>query len=160
MSKILYENIISEAIKETSIKLFGKVPEIKRIGDAKSPIHLNAFNVIMGIVGDIQGQIILNFREEAPEKIVSKLLGRELKNEEELTISGIAEFGNILAGNAVTDLFEENGGTIGITPPSIILGKDAMLSTNLHDISEYSMVFEDIGDILMYIAIKEKDTND
>lgn len=160
MSKILYEKIINEAIKETSKKLFGKVPQIDKIGEAKSPIPVDSFNVILGIVGDIQGQIIFNFKGESPEKIVSKLLNRPIKDEEELKISGVAEFSNILSGNAITDLFEETGGKIDITPPSIVLGNHVMLSTVIHDISEFSLKFDEIGEIVMYIAIKEKENRE
>lgn len=160
MSKILYEKIISEAIKETSKKLFGKIPKIEKIGEAKSPISVDSFNVIMGIVGDITGQIIFNFKEGTPEKIVSKLLNRPIKDEEELKVSGVAEFSNILSGNAITDLFEETGGKIEITPPSIILGNHVMLSTVIHDISEFKMNYDEIGEITMYIAIKEKEKKD
>ncbi|MBN1468632.1 MAG: chemotaxis protein CheX [Fusobacteriaceae bacterium] len=159
MSRLLYERIINDAIKETSRKIFGKVPEITKIGETKSPISVESFNVILGIVGDITGQIIFNFKGESPQKIVSKLLNRDLKNEEELQISGIAEFANILSGNAVTDLFEETKAKIDITPPSIILGNHIVLSTVIHDISEFSLNLAEMGDITMYIAIKEKSDN-
>jgi chemotaxis protein CheX len=159
MSKVLYEKIISEAIKETSKKLFGKMPIIEKKGEAKSPLAVDSFNVIMGIVGDISGQIIFNFKEGSPEKIVSKLLNREIKDEEELKVSGVAEFSNILSGNAITDLFEETGGKINISPPSIVMGKHVMLSTDIHEISEFLLDYEEIGQIIMYVAIKEKENN-
>lgn len=159
MSRTLYEKIICDAMKVSSKKLFGKEPEIKKIGEAKSPINVSSFNVILGIVGDITGQIIFNFKNESPKKIVSKLLNREIINEEELEVSGIAEFSNILSGNAITELFEETGGNIDITPPSIILGNHIVLSTIIHDISEFSINFgSGIGESIMYIAIKEKES--
>ena len=71
MSRLLYERIINDAIKETARKIFGKVPEITKIGETKSPISVESFNVILGIVGDITGQIIFNFKGESPQKIVS-----------------------------------------------------------------------------------------
>ena len=157
MQRALYETIICQAIRETSKKLFEKIPEIKKVGEAKSPIAVEEFNVIMGIVGDITGQIIFNFRGASPEKIVNRLMGREVKDEEELKISGVAEFVNILSGNAVTDLFEETGGKMEITPPSIILGNHLMLSTVIHNISEFNMNYEEIGEVTMYIAIKERE---
>lgn len=159
MPRILYEKIINEAIKETSRKIFGKVPEISKMGETKSPISVESFNVILGIVGDISGQIIFNFRGESPRKIVSKLLNRDIVNERELQISGIAEFANILSGNAITELFEETKGKIDITPPSIIMGNHIMLSTVIHEISEFTIKYDDIEEIVMYIAIKEKEEN-
>ena len=157
MPRILYEKIVCEAIKETSKKLFGRVPKITKTGETKSPIAVESFNVILGIVGDITGQIIFNFKGESPRKIVSKLLNREIFDEEELQISGIAEFANILSGNAITELFEETQGKIDITPPSIIMGNHVVLSTVIHDISEFVLEYEEIGEIIMYIAIKEKE---
>lgn len=132
---------------------------MKKKGEAKSPLQVDSFNVIMGIVGDISGQIIFNFKEGSPEKIVSKLLNREIKDEEELKVSGVAEFSNILSGNAITDLFEETGGKINISPPSIVMGKHVMLSTDIHEISEFLLDYEEIGQIIMYVAIKEKENN-
>ena len=55
MPRILYEKIVCEAIKETSKKLFGRVPKITKTGETKSPIAVESFNVILGIVGDITG---------------------------------------------------------------------------------------------------------
>lgn len=159
MPRVLYERIVNEAIKETSKKIFGKIPEIKKVGETKSPIAVESFNVILGIVGDISGQIIFNFKGESPRRIVSKLLNREIVNEQELQISGIAEFANILSGNAITELFEETKGNIDITPPSIIMGNHIMLSTVIHNISHFSIKYDDIEEIDMYIAIKEKEEN-
>ena len=84
-------------------------------------------------------------------------MNREIFDEEELQISGIAEFANILSGNAITELFEETQGKIDITPPSIIMGNHVVLSTVIHDISEFVLEYEEIGEIVMYIAIKEKE---
>lgn len=155
MSKIVYENIMNDAIKATSKKLLQEKPIIEKMSDKKSPIKVEKFNVILGIVGDISGQIIFGFKEGSPGKVVSKMIGRPVEEESELCISGIAEFSNILSGNAVTELFEETEGKIDITPPSIVIGKDVMLSTTIKEISVYNLTYETIGELTMYIAIKE-----
>lgn len=159
MSKIIYENIMNDAIKVTSKKILMEEPVISKMPDEKSPIKVERFNVILGIVGDISGQIIFSFKEGSPNKIVSKMLGRQVEEESELCISGIAEFSNILSGNAVTELFEETNGKIDITPPSIVMGKEVMLSTTIKDISVYNLDYSEIGEVTVYIAIKEIEKN-
>lgn len=142
MSKIVYEKTVNDAIKVTSKKILKEEPKVEKLGDEKSPIKVDDFNTILGIVGDISGQIIFGFKEGAPSKIVSKMLGREVGEETELCISGVAEFANILSGNAATELFEETGGTVHITPPSIVMGKEVMLSTTIKEISSYKLTYE------------------
>ena len=34
-----------------------------------------------------------------------------------------------------------------------------MLSTDIHEISEFLLDYEEIGQIIMYVAIKEKENN-
>lgn len=155
MSKIIYENIMNDAIKVTSKKLLDETPVIEKMTDEKSPISVEKFNVILGIVGDISGQIIFSFKEGSPGNVVSRMLGRKVEEDSELCISGMAEFSNILSGNAVTELFEETGGKIAITPPSIVIGKDVVLSTTIKEISVYSLSYDNIGELTMYVAIKE-----
>ncbi len=37
------------------------------------------------------------------------------------------------------------------------MGNHVVLSTVIHDISEFVLEYEEIGEIIMYIAIKEKE---
>ncbi len=155
MSRVVYEEIMNDAIKVTSKKILNEEPQIIKGAELLSPIRVEEFNTILGIVGDISGQIIFGFSSGTPGEIVSKMLRRQVEEDSELCLSGIAEFANILSGNAVTELFEETGGKIDITPPSIVTGKEVTLSTTIKDISVYELAYETIGKVKVYIAIKE-----
>lgn len=153
MIKKEYEKIIHDAISSTSNKLLDITPTIEFITELTSPIEVEDFNVLLGVVGEVRGQIIFGVKEDVSFKIISKVLGRELSEINPLLISGMAEFGNILAGNVVTDLFEEIGEKIDITPPSMVMGNNVILSTKLKEIVKYKVNYGDLGDLFLYVAL-------
>jgi chemotaxis protein CheX len=79
---------------------------------------------IIGFSGDAQGSIAISFPKIVALKVVSKLLGTEIKVVGPEMADGIGEIANIVAGNAKKDLAEFN---LSISLPNVVVGHDHSL---------------------------------
>lgn len=77
--------------------------------------------IIIGVTGEIQGQVMLAFRKEVALTIASKMMFMEITQLDEISTSAICELGNMIMGNASTVFSTKNIG-IDITPPSMCEG--------------------------------------
>lgn len=86
--------------------------------------------VIIGVTGNIKGQVILSISIETACNIASKMMmGMPVDALNDMAKSAISELSNMILGNAATNL-SQKGLTVDITPPSICLGKDMNITVN------------------------------
>ncbi len=83
------------------------------------------YAIMLGIVGDLKGQVTYSLSKSFARTLVSEFLGLHLvpAKLDEHVPSGLEELGNMITGNAAGGL-ESNGVEIDISPPSIIAGSD------------------------------------
>jgi len=107
------------------LEQFG-VHDVKRGNLAKKEIMQvdTDITAVIGLVGQIRGNIAYSMSTDTALKIVSAMMmGMPVDKLDEIGRSAIAEFSNMVTGNAST-LFANEGIGVDITPPSIIFGKD------------------------------------
>ncbi len=85
-------------------------------------------NVVCGVTGHVQGQVIYGMSLTTADKIASTMLGQKIKTFDQLAASAMGELGNMISGNAMQGL-SEAGWICDITPPTIMRGKDVKIST-------------------------------
>ncbi|WJH36761.1 chemotaxis protein CheX [Paenibacillus aurantius] len=74
----------------------------------------------IGIVGEMKGDIVFGFPEKVALRIASGMMGGYVLTEfDEMSRSAISELGNMISGNASTQLSNQ-GISIDITPPSFL----------------------------------------
>lgn len=79
--------------------------------------------VIIGLMGDIKGNIIYGMTDESAKIIASKMMmGMPIENLDELAQSALSELVNMLTANAATN-FANNGITVDISTPTLIYGE-------------------------------------
>ncbi|MDD6796003.1 MAG: chemotaxis protein CheX [Clostridiaceae bacterium] len=79
--------------------------------------------IIVGIVGDLKGNIIYDMTEESAKKIASvMMMGMPVDEFNELAQSAISELTNMLTANAAT-CFSEQGITVDISTPTLMYGE-------------------------------------
>lgn len=79
--------------------------------------------VIIGLIGDIKGNIIYAMSEDDAKKIASTMMmGMPVENFDELAQSAISELVNMLTANATTNFSYDNI-HIDISTPTLIYGK-------------------------------------
>jgi chemotaxis protein CheX len=110
-------------------------------------------NIITGVVGDVEGQVIYGMSLATADRIASQMLGMSIVTFDELAASAIAELGNMITGNA-SALLADAGYECDITPPSMIRGTKIQMST-LHIPALIVPIILDIGQFEITISLKE-----
>lgn len=110
-------------------------------------------SVIMGLVGDVRGQVLLSMDLETGEVLASEMLGgMDVSGMTEVTVSAVGEFCNMIMGNACAGIgsVHEN---VDITPPTILSAEEAAALSR--ETSFYlSLCVEDMGMVDFDVCIK------
>nr|WP_283242200.1 chemotaxis protein CheX [Jutongia hominis] len=105
----------------------------------------------LGIVGNLEGEVVLNIDHPTALQIVSKMMMGPVETIDALGQSAISELGNMVAGNAAT-VFANSNIMIDITPPSYYAGADYKATVP----EWFSIPFSsDAGNLSIDIYIKE-----
>lgn len=85
--------------------------------------------VILGIVGQVRGQVVYAMEIGTAKQIASQMMGGfPVEEFDEMAKSAISELGNMITGNAST-LLEKQGVECNLSPPTIITGKQVEISS-------------------------------
>lgn len=122
-------------------------PEIlKSISDADDKV-----NICIGITGDLSGKILYRFPKETALEIVKSMSGMDISEIDEFVTSALSEIANIISGNAVTGLSEQQI-ACDILPPQVLLGNNELLSKASSTVSRIKME-SSIGEVELNIMI-------
>lgn len=84
----------------------------------------NEVNIIIGLVGDLKGNVVLSLPETTARNIASTMMGgMPVPELDMMPKSALCELSNMIAGSSVSQL-EQMGVIINITPPMLINGKN------------------------------------
>ncbi len=80
--------------------------------------------VVVGITGDIRGNVTYNFPLETAKNMASTLMmGMPVEELDDMSKSAIAELANMITGNA-SSIFEKMEKETDISPPTLITGNN------------------------------------
>ncbi|HLK59276.1 MAG TPA: chemotaxis protein CheX [Chthonomonadaceae bacterium] len=111
-------------------------------------------NVITGVTGKIEGQVIYGMSLVTADQIASLMLGQPVRTFDQLAASAIAELANMITGNAMA-LLSEAGYVCDITPPSIVRGTNVKISM-LNVPSLVIPIKIEAGEIEMTVCLQER----
>jgi chemotaxis protein CheX len=111
-------------------------------------------NVVCGVTGHLQGQLILGMSDATSRRIASAMLGG-MDADDELLLSSLAELGNMISGNSVTEL-ATGGFECDITPPSMIRGTDVQISTVDIPAVVISLTLAELGTLEVTVSLKDR----
>jgi len=108
--------------------------------------------IMLGITGEISGQVCIVFDLEVAKDIASRMMmGMPVPEIDEMAKSALSELGNMIMGNAATIL--SNGNIlIDITPPTLGTGSAKIASPNI-TVIKVPMTYEG-GEIRMYFLLR------
>jgi chemotaxis protein CheX len=119
----------------------------------KSAYLTDDITVIIALVGSVQGTVFYSMSKETGCMLASKMMGEEQKEFEALAQSGIAELGNVITGRASV-LLSKSGYEVTISPPALILGRGATISTL--DCPRLIVPLEgESGKVMIHLALRE-----
>jgi chemotaxis protein CheX len=118
-----------------------------------NPYTTEDVSAVIGVSGALSGSLYLSMSEATGLAITSAILGQEMSEMGDLAQSGIAELANVIAGTAGIELAKEGISTL-ITPPLVLLGRGARLSTL--DIQRLVVPLTTAhGEIKLHVALRE-----
>lgn len=89
---------------------------------------MDTWVIIIGVTGEMQGQVLVAIAEPDACEIVSKMCMTEVKSIDDFAASALSELGNMIMGNAAT-VFSSKGVGIDITPPTLSHGEVSFTNT-------------------------------
>jgi chemotaxis protein CheX len=113
--------------------------------------------VIIALVGAVEGTVFYSMDEDVARGISSLLMGETMLEFNALAQSGIAELGNVITGRASMKL-SEAGLEANISPPSMIMGRGATIST-LDYPRLVVPLLSDVGQVVIHLALREGRSN-
>ena len=146
-----YINPFIEASQSVLMMMTGHKPNLGQVYLRKSPFHGNNIAVIVGLTGQIRGQVIISFSKNSALSVASMMMGgMPVVEFDEISKSAISELANMIMGNTAT-LLANRGIGIDITPPSLLMGEKLMISPS--NMSTICVPLELEGGNLMEIDI-------
>lgn len=119
----------------------------------KLSLTADEVTVMLSLIGQVQGVVLYGLSIATCLGLVSRMMGQEFTEFDNLGQSGIAELGNVITGRATIKL-SQAGYTSNISPPTLIIGKGVTIST-LDFARIVVPLTTDIGDILVHLALRE-----
>ena len=113
----------------------------------------NHWVIIVGVTGEMRGQVLIAMSEPNACAIASKMCMTEIKVIDDFASSALSELGNMIMGNAST-VFSSSGIGIDITPPTLSHGEVSFTSSYTKSLC-VPMVF-DGGGIDLFLALKQE----
>ena len=82
---------------------------------------------VVGITGQVQGFVVLSFRQSAAQYVVGSFLGEPVNRLDDQVVDAVGELANIVAGGAKRVLAEA-GCDMKISIPTVIVGKNHIVA--------------------------------
>jgi chemotaxis protein CheX len=151
--KVEFVNPFASAVLMVFQKEFGMNVMRDSLALQQGPLTGADVNTIIGVTGQLEGQVIYTFDERVALRIASALMGEPLEELDELAKSAVAELGNIITGNAAIGL-SENGFNCILTPPTLLTGKELIVTTFTPVLNiPFST---DFGMVTVHVALRER----
>lgn len=119
----------------------------------KSCMTAEEVTVLINLVGQVEGTVLYGMNVRTAINLVSRVMGQEFPEFDDLARSGVAELGNVISGQATIKL-SQSGYESQISPPTMIEGKDVEISTLDFQRIVVPMTTE-AGDIIVHLGIRE-----
>lgn len=127
---------------------------LKDIEDAGNHIHAPDVVCIIGIIGDLRGNVIYAMDTDAAKKIAGTMMGgMELDEFDEIAQSAISELGNMLAANACTELSLVNI-KVDVSTPTLLIGSFSV-SASAENVTRIA-INADGSDFDIFLSLEKK----
>lgn len=146
-------NAVYRATKSIMANYFGADIKRGQPWAGQGSVPSDQVSVVLGVKGELSGQIICSISESTAKNIVGAMMGgMEITTLDEMGWSAVQEFGNWVAGTTATELYNENY-NVDVTPPIVNEG-----ASKFHSTSKFITVPMDssLGKVSIHISLMEK----
>lgn len=143
--EVKYINPFIESFNSVMPQLgFGAI-KIGKLSLKSKEVWSSGVLVVLGIVGDIRGNVIYTLDVEAAKQIASTMMmGAPVDIFDEMAKSALSELTNMLTANAAT-VFAADGIASDISTPTLLYGKNLRAQVNADPILCIPLVAGDIS---------------
>jgi len=148
---VAYINPFVVSTIETFKKMLNTDAKPGKVVLKNDALHSYDVSGIIGLSGEAQGSICMSFPKLMALKVVSVLVGTEIKIIGEEVADCIGEVANIIAGNAKQHLSQFN---LSISLPKVVMGKDHHIASQ-RGVPTIVVPFESpLGEFAMEVSLK------
>lgn len=105
-------------------------------------VPVSEANVVIGVTGELRGSLLYSFPKSMALEMVNIMAGMKMNKLDAFVSSALGEVANIISGNAITYL-SQNDLTCDISTPQVFVGNNSSLSMS----TEKAVVLPLITDI-------------
>lgn len=116
------EPFVQETINTFEV-LLGVRPQEKELSTKDCPNGTYDVSAFIGLSGPGTGGVVLSFPEDVACKVVSRMLGEEIKEVNQDVSDGLGELVNIITGNAKRSCVKYGFQGISLSLPNVVVGK-------------------------------------
>jgi chemotaxis protein CheX len=153
MANVKFMNPFVEAAAEVLEKEVSAKVERGTLSLQKSSLTSDQITVLLSLVGQVQGVVLYGLSKGTALNLVSRMMGQEFAEFDNLAQSGVAELGNVITGAATVKLSKE-GFDAEISPPTLVQGEGIQIST-LDFPRVVVQLKTEMGDITVHLALRE-----
>ncbi len=154
----IYKAVFKEAVLDVFNKMTKTVPKIVDESNKENQLESKGVAIVLGITGKYAGRTIIDMSYETASNLVSALLKREVKNNEEI-LNVISEIANMFAGNTCSMINKKNKiFGLRIAPPTAFYGEAINISQVDIENNYFAKAETDFGEIILNIGFNRGDS--
>ena len=143
--------VFKESLLDGVNKMTKTLLTFKKEYSADKEYISNGMTVIVGIIGKFAGRMLIDLSKETADNMAAALLRRAPKSNDEM-IGAIAEFANIISGNACSVLNRKDRSLgLRVAPPSILHGDNVHISAPTFK-TNTAIAESNFGDLLINVG--------
>ncbi|BDG60331.1 chemotaxis protein CheX [Caldinitratiruptor microaerophilus] len=119
-----------------------------------SPLMSDDVTVLIGVVGRVKGVVLYSMSEKTAKEIVGAIIREPVRVLDSMVESAVGEMANVITGRASMEL-EKLGYSVTIAPPSVVVGKNTVISTLQIRRLVIPLVTQ-YGDIVVHVALSKR----
>ncbi|MCR1897548.1 chemotaxis protein CheX [Irregularibacter muris] len=152
--KAEYANSFYKATNDVFKLMFDMDPKRGKVAVVEDMVSSKDASVVLGVTGDLHGTILFSFPKDMTLEMIKIMSGMEINTLDSFASSALGEVANIIGGNALT-ILTENNYICDIAPPQIFVGEYKSFSMANEKALLLSLVTL-IGEFDIHIFLKEK----
>ncbi len=125
-----YFVVFKEALMDCLNRMTKTIPTYEKEYYSNKEFESQGMSIIVGIIGKFSGRMMLDLSLETSRSLVTSVLKREPKNNNEIT-GVLGEFANIISGNACSILNRKKKALgLRVAPPAMLRGDCVLVSAS------------------------------
>jgi len=148
-----YINPFYKATKDVFQLMLDIDPQRKELKVVEDMVCSKDASVLLGVTGDLKGSLLFSFPKDMTLKMIKIMSGMEMDEIDHFASSALGEIANIIGGNAMTLLAEQEY-KCDIVPPQIFVGEYKSFSMANEKVLLMSLATP-IGEFDINIFLKE-----